>query len=51
MKFKINLCLFLQFKEKLTPQEANILLNCRSKALKDFTVSAFVGAGVGWAGV
>ncbi|XP_015888200.2 uncharacterized protein LOC107423184 [Ziziphus jujuba] len=35
-------------KEKLTPQEANILLNCRSKAVKNFTVGALVGAGIGW---
>ncbi|KAL5541551.1 hypothetical protein UlMin_009261 [Ulmus minor] len=33
---------------KLTPQETNALLNCKSKALKDYTVGAVVGGGVGW---
>ncbi|KAF3457125.1 hypothetical protein FNV43_RR01782 [Rhamnella rubrinervis] len=33
---------------KLTPQEVNVLLKCRSNIVRDFTVGAVVGAGVGW---
>ncbi|TKY71166.1 hypothetical protein E2542_SST07461 [Spatholobus suberectus] len=36
-------------REKLTPQEANILLSCKSKAVRAFTVSALAGGTAGWA--
>ncbi|KAJ7980025.1 Mitochondrial intermediate peptidase [Quillaja saponaria] len=34
--------------DKLTPQEANLLLSCKSKAARDFTASALVGGAVSW---
>ncbi|XP_061354528.1 uncharacterized protein LOC133299116 [Gastrolobium bilobum] len=36
-------------KEKLTPQEANILLSWKSKAFRDFTASALAGGTATWA--
>ncbi|KAK7308045.1 hypothetical protein VNO77_41636 [Canavalia gladiata] len=36
-------------REKLTPQEANILLSCKSKALRNFTASALLGGTAVWA--
>ncbi|CAJ1925860.1 unnamed protein product [Sphenostylis stenocarpa] len=36
-------------KEKLTPQELNILLSCKSKAVRDFTASALAGGTAAWA--
>ncbi|GMN46711.1 hypothetical protein TIFTF001_015909 [Ficus carica] len=33
---------------KLTLQEANALLNCKSKALKDYAVGSIFGAGISW---
>lgn len=37
--------------EKMTAEEVNILSSCKSKALKDFTIGAAVGSGLGWAGL
>ncbi|KAJ8747456.1 hypothetical protein K2173_008753 [Erythroxylum novogranatense] len=36
-------------KEKLTPQEENILQTCKSKAVRDFTVGSLVGGAIAWA--
>ncbi|XP_024021234.1 uncharacterized protein LOC21388891 [Morus notabilis] len=33
---------------KLTLEESNALLNCKSKAMKEYTVGALFGAGVAW---
>ncbi|OWM74284.1 hypothetical protein CDL15_Pgr008598 [Punica granatum] len=37
-------------KQDLTRAEANIMLACKARAIKDFTVGACVGSGVVWAG-
>ncbi|KAF4363521.1 uncharacterized protein LOC115722994 [Cannabis sativa] len=37
-------------KYNMTVQERNTLLNCKSKAIKDYTVGALFGAGVAWIG-
>ncbi|XP_062108324.1 uncharacterized protein LOC133819164 [Humulus lupulus] len=37
-------------KYNLTVQERNTLLSCKSKAIKDYTVGALLGAGVAWIG-
>ncbi|KAJ7954869.1 Mitochondrial intermediate peptidase [Quillaja saponaria] len=34
--------------EKITLHEANVLLSCKSKAVREFTASALVGCGAGW---
>lgn len=34
--------------EKMTPQEANVLLTCKSKAVRDFTIGALAGASLAW---
>lgn len=34
--------------DKMTPQEANVLLSCKSTAVRDFSIGALMGAGVAW---
>ncbi|KAG5122972.1 hypothetical protein JHK82_029709 [Glycine max] len=38
-------------KEILTPQEADILLSCKSKSLRDFTAGALAAGTAAWAGL
>ena len=35
----------------MTPQEANVLLTCKSKAVRDFTIGALAGASLAWGGM
>lgn len=34
----------------MTLQEANVLLSCKSTAVRDFTIGALTGATVAWGG-
>uniref|UniRef100_A0A7N0TKL4 Uncharacterized protein n=1 Tax=Kalanchoe fedtschenkoi TaxID=63787 RepID=A0A7N0TKL4_KALFE len=34
--------------KRVTPQETNVLLTCKSEAIKDFVIGASVGAGLTW---
>ena len=35
----------------MTPQEASVLLSCKSTAVRDFSIGALMGAGVAWGGM